>query len=211
MVSRWTGACADYPASWSPPLPASVWSLSSQLLSRSVGLCSSRVCLSPPLLAPPRPCLCGRKPPTFQSLDPASGLHTHPPLPTFQGLLPSCPVLPCPFLLPRPTAPKIRKRMEPASRGVLGHSLCPRISGGCGGLVLLPSPLPPITPQDRGDLKVLLRLLLFCGHTPCPVGGGSPASVRLYPPILLSKPLPPILLSKQVSVGGETHKEHACG
>lgn len=80
------------------------------------------VCLSPPLLAPRRPCLCGRKPPTFQSLDPALGLHTRPPLPTFQSLLPSRPALP--FCLGQKLQ-KVR-RMEPAPQGILGAQPLPR-------------------------------------------------------------------------------------
>lgn len=40
---------------------------------------SAPLCVSlPALLAPQRSCLCGRKPPTFQSLDPALGLPTPP-------------------------------------------------------------------------------------------------------------------------------------
>ena len=93
-----TGVCADH----QPPGPCLSQVLSgpsppnSQLLSCpcSVGLCSS-VCVSPRLSWLPRgpASVAGNLQRSKAWIPPALGLHTHPPLPTFQSLLPSCPAL----------------------------------------------------------------------------------------------------------------------
>lgn len=193
------------PAPWSVPLPASLWSLSSQLptpvssvVRWSPLLC---VCLSPPLLAPPRPCLCGRKPPTFQSLDPACLGSPHTPSSSHFPELASVPS--CSFLLPQPKFQKVRKRMEPAPQGILGQSLCPgTTSGSCRGWALLPS-LPPDQRSGQGRPQGLLRLLLPCGHRgphtlweeafPPFVSSRHPPVPRS--PTLPSKPLPQMQMS----------------
>lgn len=77
---------------------SSCWALSSaSLLIWSVstfGLFSFSWCVSPPLLASRRLCLCGQKPPTFQGLIPP-WVSPHPPLAVSRPLL-----LPPPLFLP---------------------------------------------------------------------------------------------------------------
>lgn len=170
------------------------------------------MCLSPPLLAPPRPCLCGRKPPTFQSLDPALGLPTHPPFPLsrahFRPGLFFCPVQKLQWL--------VRKRMEPAFQGSWGHSLCPRTPlRDCWGLALLPF-VPLTNPQEGGNHRVSLRLLLLCGHhhphtlleETFPPFSGSRAPSAPTPPIRPSKPLPQDA-SECVALSVEHIEDHA--
>lgn len=112
------------------------------------------VCLCPPLLAPLRPCLCGRKPPTFQSLDPALGVPTHPPS--------HFPELSSALLLPLSwsKALVVRKRMEPALLRVLGTQPLPRNllrRFWRRGRAPLSSPWPLLGRRDTaGSQKVLL-------------------------------------------------------
>lgn len=135
-----------------------------------------KACLSPPLLAPPSLCFCGRKPPTFQCLDPALGLPPHRPLTTFQSSLP-----PCSLLLPRPKAPMVRKRMELALQGIIATQALPRnLLRGLLGLDPAPRCLPDQSSgegRSQGLSKVVITLWpLLPTH---PAGGDFSTILRL--------------------------------
>lgn len=186
-----TGVCADH----QPPGPflSGPSPPNSQLLSRpwSVGLRSS-VCVSPRLSWLPRgpASVAGNLQRSKAWIPPALGLRTHPPLPTFQSLLPSCPALSfC--------------HSQSSRRSGRGWSRLPKGSWGTASAqeplqgVVGDGPCSPLFPlasaQDRGDLKVLLRLLLSCGHR-----GPHTLREEAFPPFASSRP-PPVPRSPALS------------